>query len=219
MNVNPLDLTDQWALLKYAVLTETPRMKATTLSVLIRLLDHQNPKTGQCNPSITKLGSDLRMSRRSVQYAIKELCLRGYIWKTTIRNSSNSYVFRKRNQLNCHVQESAPNSAMNCTSIAQRPAPKKEKEKEKKKGNTVFREPAGIQNIENTRKKQQDAEKAIVAALQGFGHTYADLLLVPTDTVTEICDRVSSNALRPDSAASLIVKAIRQTGQVPRTVD
>lgn len=210
MDVNPLDLTDQWALLKYAVLTETPRMKATTLSVLIRLLDHQNPKTGQCNPSISKLGADLRMSRRSVQYSIKELCLRGYIWKITTRNSSNSYVFKRPVQIDCQVQEPASSSAMDCTLIAQRPAPKKEKEKEKEKETRGFRVTADLHSSATHRNKQQDAEKTIVAALQRFGHTYEDLLLLPIETVTEICDRVTSNTLRPELAASLIVREIRQ---------
>ena len=71
-----------------------PALTRTGLRVLILLLQHCNPRTHQCNPSIGRLARMLTVSERGVQLAIRELKERGAIESHAGgRGGSNQYAF------------------------------------------------------------------------------------------------------------------------------
>ena len=60
--------------------------------MLSKLCDHANPKNNyECWPSIKLLASEIGRSDRSVQRAIKSLCLKGYIAVKKHKWNNSSY--------------------------------------------------------------------------------------------------------------------------------
>ena len=60
--------------------------------MLSKLCDHANPKNNyECWPSIKLLASEIGRSDRSVQRAIKSLCLKGYIAVKKRKWNNSSY--------------------------------------------------------------------------------------------------------------------------------
>ncbi len=68
----------QWIVSEYCS-RGTMDLTAGELRVLLRLLERGNPKTGQCNPSISSLSRDTGFSNTTVKNAIKSLKARGII--------------------------------------------------------------------------------------------------------------------------------------------
>ena len=83
----------KWELCGHWVMAQPP-LTRTGLRVLILLLQHCNPRTRQCNPSIGRLARMLDASERGVQMAIRELKERGAIESHSGgRGGSNQYAF------------------------------------------------------------------------------------------------------------------------------
>ena len=83
----------KWELCGHWVMAQ-PALTRTGLRVLILLLQHCNPRTRQCNPSIGRLARMLGVSERGVQMAIRELKERGAIESHAGgRGGSNRYAF------------------------------------------------------------------------------------------------------------------------------
>ena len=83
----------KWELCGHWVLAQ-PALTRTGLRVLFLLLQHCNPRTRQCNPSIGRLARMLDASERGVQMAIRELKERGAIESHAGgRGGSNQYAF------------------------------------------------------------------------------------------------------------------------------
>lgn len=74
--------------------SSTPPLNASELCVLMHLLQRQNPDTGQCNPSLARLGKDAGYSRRTIKSAIDSLREKGAIdWWRPPDRKSNCYFF------------------------------------------------------------------------------------------------------------------------------
>ena len=83
----------KWELCNHWVMVQPP-LTRTGLRVLILLLQHCNPRTRQCNPSIRRLARMLDASERGVQMAIRELKECGAIENHAGgRGGSNQYAF------------------------------------------------------------------------------------------------------------------------------
>ncbi|MEL7152055.1 MAG: helix-turn-helix domain-containing protein [Pseudomonadota bacterium] len=65
-------MKDKYDVIQFWMLQD-PVLTRSALRVLARLVQHQNPKSGRCDPSYAGLASDLRLSTKSVQNAIAEL--------------------------------------------------------------------------------------------------------------------------------------------------
>ena len=75
--------------------------------VLIYLSEHRNHETGQCNPSVATLATEIPICRRSIQTAIKSLTVRRLIVAKRT-GKSNWYTFRTRGDMAAPL--SAPRS-------------------------------------------------------------------------------------------------------------
>lgn len=73
-----LNLMKKWFVAQYWV-QQNPPLKRAAFSVLMRLLDRQNPKTGRCDPSAAGLAEETGFTERSVRSAFNELEERGAI--------------------------------------------------------------------------------------------------------------------------------------------
>lgn len=70
------------------------RLKASSKLVFVRLMDHHNHKTKQCNPSQKTLGESLGMSDRTIRSCLRELEKFGYIGSKQNFKNSNSYSLK-----------------------------------------------------------------------------------------------------------------------------
>lgn len=136
MSRKPLNLAEKWLALKQAATCDGQRLNATTLLVLFRLLDHQNPKTGRCNPSATRLARDIGVCVRTIYYAID--CLekaassarsRGTETATITSSSAHLKQNQQCNPMSGICNDLQETAAVFCTQK------RKEKIKEKRKRN------------------------------------------------------------------------------------
>lgn len=126
-------LAVQWA-------SASPALNRTELRVLVLLLNHCNPQSRRCDPSMNRLASLLGVSRRSVQSAINELCKRGVI--AVHQNGcrqSNQYDFLSPVEDARRIHPSDEKSAaQSCEAsfqqVVKATSHKKIKEKKKKRG-------------------------------------------------------------------------------------
>lgn len=95
----PLDLMQKWLVSQYWVRQQPPLTRAS-FSVLMRLLDRQNTKTGRCDPSAVGLAEETGFSERSVRSAFKELEERGaVIRRRASLRSRNQYLIHSVDEL------------------------------------------------------------------------------------------------------------------------
>jgi hypothetical protein len=69
----PPDGEKGWAYLAVLLLNVKQRMTPAAMAVLGTLIDHANPKTGQCNPSVTRISVGAGVSRRTAFRSLAEL--------------------------------------------------------------------------------------------------------------------------------------------------
>lgn len=91
------DYKPVWKLLSKA--NCTPKLSGNALKVLFRLLEHRNTSTGQCNPSIERLASDIfshlapSTGYEKVKKALRELRETGIIKSVRTFHSKSHYSF------------------------------------------------------------------------------------------------------------------------------
>ena len=128
MTRKPLNLVEKWSALKRAANCSGTRLNPTALVVLFRLLDHQNTKTGQCNPSVKRMAQDIGVGRRTVRYALTDLEKRGLIRRVGRAGQTNQYVVQRASETERAVQRIARGAASRSAEALQQVASKKEKE-------------------------------------------------------------------------------------------
>lgn len=196
MKHKPLRMTDNWAVLRRATENGEAKILGSALPVLCRLLHHQNPRTGQCNPSIARIARDVGLQKRSVQDAINRLISRGYITRTYISGRTNQYRILRAHPHSRPAQSPAQGGAVCQPKPVQPDAPKKIYEKEKEKKPTDSQTEGNLQP-----RRLQNAEKDIVEALSSMGRTYGDLLNIPDAKAQTLMQAVAEGMLTPQEAA------------------
>ena len=94
MTHKPLNFVEKNEVLR--TLVNRTDLTKTAIRVFFRLLDHQNPKSGQCNPSNRRIAKTLGISERSVRSAISELKQIGAIKvRKGAGNRSNQYQIQR----------------------------------------------------------------------------------------------------------------------------
>lgn len=226
-----LQLTDKWQALLYWVSAQ-PGLTRSGLIVLIRLLDHQNPKTGRCDPSAQTIQDKTHLCERSVRNAISELKVCGAISTTrkTLR-SRNQVVLRKvedlkNNTTKCigrnhqsRVHSCSDKAALACRSSLHPTAPEKEKKKNKEKGQGV----GTSHQLDNWNKKtgnhkcyhndlenqgtdhRGQFERSVVKVLEKKGFNYSDLLLMDSNSFEDIYRSYSSGKITFSKALDAII--------------
>ena len=115
-----------------------PALTRTALRVYVLLLEHCNPVTGRCDPSIARLMSLLQVSRKSVQKAIKELRKRKAIkTRPSPYSGSRQFDFLNPPEEPDIVEQGADSRSetgeLEVPQEGNYASPKKEKEKNKKR--------------------------------------------------------------------------------------
>ena len=89
---SPLTLIEKMQVLDAVLRDGRFKLNATDTKTLFTLIRRQNPRTGQCNPSMSTLASDQNVSKRSVLSSIKKLKALDLIRaERGVRGTSNSY--------------------------------------------------------------------------------------------------------------------------------
>ena len=164
----PLDFQAKFAALHYWLRPEA-NLKLSEYKVLARLIDRQNRKTGQCNPSVVRLMDDTGLCERSVRGAISSLQKKGAIGKPPRpRGGKRKYVIYSEGTL-------PSETLIACTGI-----------KEKGLGDlqSVAVNPArsymkDVQQTAYINKKEKDSEKRTPHADSGEKFPSRDLSLEP----------------------------------------
>ncbi|WP_037904797.1 helix-turn-helix domain-containing protein [Sulfitobacter mediterraneus] len=204
MTRKPLNLVEKWSALKRAANCNDRRLNATAHVVLFRLLDHQNTKTGQCNPSVARMARDIGVSRRTVNYALTQLEERGLIRRVGRVGQSNQYAVLRASETELAVQRIAGRAASGSAEAMQRIAAKKEKEKLKEKGKAAETNERHVYSVPSPTARQI-AEKKVVAAIERMGSSYEDLISVPTCTLIDLFQSVAQGQLSSNKAAAEIL--------------
>jgi DNA-binding transcriptional MocR family regulator len=219
----PLDLISQWKLLGAWVRAE-PSLTACEFKVMFRLLDHQNPKTGLCNPSERTLADAVNCTERHVRNCITNLKKRGAIIVSRPRFlKTNQYEFRYPMMSNTTLEL----HTRNCSSKQQEPefrndrnssSSKKEKEKEKKnEGHEVtVNSPNRIDlrrqalkvdlKIKDRAKEEKKFHNMITMRLEQNGLAYEDLLEVDNVLLDETFQRLLDEKISLSQAVDTILR-------------
>jgi len=226
-----LQLVDKWQTLQHWIGVE-PRLTRSALVVLIRLLDHQNPKTGRCDPSVQRIQDKTGLCERSVRKAMSELKDCGAIDTTrkTLR-SRNQVALRKtgaHKQNHSHkaahenttgVQHRSSIPALQCRPSLHSTAPEKEKKKEIEKGGGVGEFKQTGQGAEKTVNhkchedhsdnlgtvNQGQFESSVVKVLGKNGYTYIDLVQIDGNLFESIFNTYSSGKVTFSKAVNAII--------------
>ncbi|WP_294227192.1 helix-turn-helix domain-containing protein [uncultured Shimia sp.] len=150
----PLDLMQKWHVVQYWS-QQTPPLKRATFTVLMRLLDRQNTKTGRCDPSAVGLAEETGFSERSVRSAFKELEERGAVkrFRITLRSRNQFLIFSVSElRQNTLLAERKPRAGLRTglNSVSALPATRCR----------LNLRPASPETIKETKKKKEDAENA-----------------------------------------------------------
>ena len=193
-----------------------PSLNASELKVLYRLLDHQNPDTGRCDPSINRLSEDTAISTRMVRKAIKGLEEHGAI-KVVSRAQG-----RRNKYCVVDATKTAPKKVGKQSSKTGEPgfqkagkhsSPEKEKKKEKKKGwgSTLLdhqraspKVRTGEEVKEQGRLKEEELEKKALQVFQSMGWAYKELLAVPSENWNEILELYRADETSLDEAVAAL---------------
>ncbi len=230
-----LQLVDKWQAIQHWVSVE-PRLTRSALVVLIRLLDHQNPKTGRCDPSVQRIQDKTGLCERSVRKAMSELKECGAINTTrkTLR-SRNQVALRKTsgckpNHSNIAtdknpsgVQPGSRKPALQCRPSLHPTAPEKEKKKEIEKGGVVGEFKQTGQGAEKTVNhkchedhsdnfgtvNQGQFESNVVKVLGKNGYSYADLLLIDGELFESIFNSYASGIVSFSKALNAVIAECR----------
>ena len=89
-----LNLLDQWRLAR--LIMADPDLLASSKMAAFFLLDHHNLKTGQCNPSMETLATEMGLSKRQLIRVVKPLVGRYFYVtsggsKKTSKSATNNY--------------------------------------------------------------------------------------------------------------------------------
>ena len=209
MTRKPLNLVEKWSALERALSCNGRRLNAAAHLVLFRLLDHQNTKTGQCNPSVARMARDIGVSRRTVNYALTQLEERGLIRRVGRAGQSNQYAVLRASETELAMRHIAGRSANRSAEELQRLAAKKEKEKLKEKGQAAKTNERHVHSVPSST-EQQIAEKEVVAAIEQMGGNYEDLISVPTCTLIDLIQSVAQGQLSSKEAAAEILEILRK---------
>ena len=204
MTRKPLNLVEKWSALKRAANCSGTRLNPTAFVVLFRLLDHQNTKTGQCNPSVARMAQDTGVGRRTVGYALTDLEERGLIRRAGRAGQSNQYFVLRASETDLAVQRIAGRTANTGAAALQHVASKKEKEKIKENGKAAETNEHHGHSAPSS-SAQQLAEKQVVAAIEQMDGSYEDLVSVPTCTLIGLIQSVARRQMTSRNAAAEIL--------------
>ncbi|MEO1140488.1 MAG: helix-turn-helix domain-containing protein [Pseudomonadota bacterium] len=204
-SAKPLDAAQKIQLLALAVQMNAPKLHRSEIAVLTQLAQHQNPRTGRCNPSHSRLCAVLGLGRRTVQDAVMSLTGANLIRVQRTPGRSNSYRLaspelwqRFGSKMGATIsicekkqaQWAARGGALERTTHAQSVAPKKEKEKEKEKN--------------AKRRKLQHVENTLIEALERQGIGYEAVLGLQTEDLQEVVLALASGKMT-------VKQAVKQT--------
>ena len=195
-----------------------PCLNASELKVLFRLLRHQNPESGRCDPSIVRLSADTGVSQRMVRKAIAGLEKRGAIKVVSrSRGHRNRYFIpdvtkgspgRERN----HSSKSAE---LGFRKDGNRASPEKENEKERKREPSIPRltgqQASARRDAENGSDKFERAsaemlERKALEMFQAKGLSYEDLIALPGEVWNEVREAFCGDSLSVEEAVSALLE-------------
>ena len=223
----PLDLLAKWHVAQ-AWAQEKPRLTHGALQVLLRLLDHQNPKTGRCNPSIPTLARAVNISERSVRSATRELKNRGAIEVSRPKDSrSNHYRMNFPSQVSGSGQlggrkptSTKPEAGFH--NEGKQLSAKTIKEKTKKKevdggrgerrqGQPGWKACEDSEKPLESRAREEDRfHKEITVQLEQDGMAYEDLLNVDDEILSEAFKDLIAGRERREELVEKVVLACSQ---------
>lgn len=210
-NRAPLGLLQKWMVLQYWI-HQTPRLTNSQLRVLAKLLDRQNIKTGQCDPSGECLTGDTGMCIRAVRGAITQLENRGALKrKGKSKRASNKYLIfsveelkqnrrisarKVRQSFGSTLHPVAENPETVCSESVQPTAPKTIKKTIKKKGRAKKKENGTVPSPDRKSKAEpieinfMEFEHRVVKAFNKAGPGYVGLLTIPCEEIEAIHQRL-----------------------------
>jgi len=199
-----------------------PGLNASELKVLFRLLDHQNPKTGRCDPTIVRLSADTNIGTRMVRKAIKGLEERGAInVYRRAKGLRNAYCIRdvvarpsKQSSGKLNSKKGEPQFQ---NTGSQGPPKKEMKKKEKEKSAVVAHQTRIVAKTvpteDSNKRKEELLEKAAVIAFERAGMTYSDLLQTPTDIWDSNRDLYVAGGLAIEAACAALVETASEANK------
>ena len=206
----PLDLLSKWQLVVAGAQSEDFCRTVSELRVLIQLLQHQNPKTGQCNPSYKRLSKTLKLSPRTISTSVASLERHGVLEVRRRRGSSNRYRFKAINRRHEAVQSCAKSNADLRSKVVKPAAHKKRKEKKKEKEAMKDKDTRLISMSHQSASFLQRAENDLVQALEAFGYTYAHLLSLPAATLEATILELAARRLTQEEALERVLQSLNE---------
>jgi len=184
-----------------------PSLKASELKVLFRLLAHQNPQTGRCDPSIARLSEDTGVCRRTVRKAIK-----GLEEREAIRVLLRSRGRRNKYRIVDVARKLSSNARANGSKTKEpgfpkegvMRSPKKEKKKERKEIGGFQRPHSPINKAnesEQAHVKQKRLETCALAVFEERGMTLSDLVSIPSKEFQLVSEAFVSGEMTLEHAA------------------
>jgi DNA-binding Lrp family transcriptional regulator len=211
----PLDLLQKWKVSQYWACQQPPLTRAS-LSVLLRLLERQNPKNGRCDPSAVRLGNETGFSERTIRSAFKELEERGAVKRyRKAQRSRNQFLIFSVAELSQHapMKGSGPHGQLRDVKLAsanpatydrvnlQQPAPQTIKETikksagaERKLGNGAMLCPIRGSN-ELADLGLGEFERRVAKVFEREGYGYEGLMALPVGTVESIYIKLQAGKL------------------------
>lgn len=232
----PLDLMQKWHVAQYWS-QQTPPLKRATFSVLMRLLDRQNTKTGRCDPSAVGLAEETGFSERSVRSAFKELEERGAAkrFRVALRSRNQFLIFSvtelKQNTLVAELKPragqrtglnpvSAP-PAMRCRLNMRSASPETIKETKKKKEdaeNAIVHGPMSRFTQRGNSSNEMSLgqfEQRIVKVFEREGYGYVGLMALPAQDMELVYGQMATGELTFSGAVGRLLQTYRAQKEQP----
>lgn len=220
----PLNLTEKARVRRWWA-NASPRLTHSELSVLVELLDRQNPKTGLCCPSQMRLSKDTGFAIRTVKEAITCLVERGAIEKTRVPGKrTNRYYFgpvpettpvpQGRSEGSTLQSKDALRGAVDSTLKVQNDASIKTKKKNKRRSVTSngyeTNEKTPYSSIEATQAQREwEVESELRKRMERQGINYALLVTAPNGLLLDGIKKVAVGDLTMNALAALLVEFFR----------
>lgn len=225
----PLKLLSKWQVMQYWV-QRKPRLPHSSLAVLARLLDRQNPNTGRCDPSIAGIAEELGFAERTIYLAIDELealgALKGSKQK---KRSTNQYLIYSVEEIlqrcaqarnasetgsETDLQMRSDHSEATCSETMKRVAPETVKETQKKLA-------CEHESSSTSTKKQKpiapeigqgEFESRIAKVFEKQGYGYVGLLELSDTCIEKVYLRFVHGEITFPKAVGLLLDQYRALG-------
>lgn len=207
----PLDLLEKWNVLTHWGQVR-PRLTGAQLLVLWRLLDRQNKRTGQCNPSISRIAEETDLSTRAVSYAIKELKSRGAIERRALGHLKGNVLIFSTKELGLSNLPSQPLPH----ATAGRPARACQKFLQQASGKTIketingnYLESIASKALDKTPMDQGEFERRVLKCFEKDDLGYEGMMSIPV----ELFESTYSKFIREEVTFNRAVAILKATAQ------